>query len=133
METKENLDVLISSSNSAVGIVPDSITIEAGKCYATGSFISQGGSGETTIITSTMGVTPTETKISTITLGMNLNFLTPITIRINQTFVAEVQVVSDGQPIPDANVDWAALGGVIQLKTIKPTPKVLPKHNNPEI
>ena len=96
VETRENLDVLLSSSNSAVGIVPDSITIEAGKCYATGSFISQGGSGETTIITSTMGVTPTETKISTITLGMNLNFLTPITIRINQTFVAEVQGVSDG-------------------------------------
>ncbi len=62
-----------------------------------------------------------------------MTLLTPITIRINQTFVAEVQVVSDGHPIPDANVDWAALGGVIQLKTIKPTPKVLPKHNNPEI
>ncbi len=116
VEAGEDIEILLSSSNSAVGVVPETITIEAGKSYATSEFTSQGGSGETSIIASTMGIAPVTGQLAAITLGMNATLVTPITIRINQTFFAEIQLLSDGQPVPDAVVDWSALGGVILMQ-----------------
>ena len=113
VEAGEDIDILLSSSNSQVGTVPVSVTIEAGHSYATAPFTSQGASGEATVIATTMGIEPAEGAVSTIILGMNATLVTPITIRINQTFFTEIQVISDGQPVPGADVAWTALGGVI--------------------
>lgn len=116
VEASEDIDILLSSSNNEVGVVPESVTIEAGHSYATAPFTSQGGSGTASIIATTMGIAPAEGSISTIILGMNVTLFTPITIRINQTFYTEVQVISDGQPVSGADVDWTALGGVILMQ-----------------
>ena len=119
VEVGEDTTILLSSSNSDVGTVPDTVTIEAGKSYATVPFTSQGASGDVIVIASAMGVAPQEASLFAITLGMNATLITPISIRINQTFIAEVQILSGGQPVPDATVDWSALGGVIQQKDDK--------------
>ena len=113
VEAGEDIDIYLSSSNSDVGIVPESVTIKAGHSYATAPFTSQGGSGATTVIATSMGIAPKEAVLSAITLEMNATLVTPITLKINQTFLAEVQLISDGLPVSGATVDWTALGGVI--------------------
>lgn len=119
VEASEDFSVYLTSSNTDVGTLPESITIYAGNSYAIVPFQSGGRSGESALVAFGSGVEPAETLVETITFGLDLTLSTPFSISINQTFIATVQVSSGGVPVPDANIAWSALGGVILEEDLK--------------
>ena len=116
VETTEAFVVYLTSSNTDVGTLPESVTIDAGNSYVSVPFQSGGRSGESSLVVFSPGVEPAETFVETVTFGLNVTLSTPFSIRINQTFTATLQVSSGGEPVPNANVQWTALGAVIQME-----------------
>ena len=106
-------EIYLTSSNPLIGNVPETILVPMGSSYVSVDFTSTGVSGETRIFASMMGVIPSEQTIQTVTKEMNITLFTPTTIMINQTFTVEVQLESGGLPVPGAEIEWTALGGVI--------------------
>ena len=113
VEAGEDFDIYLTSSNTDVGTLPESITIDAGSSYVNVEFLSGGSSGESALAAFSPGVEPAETIVEAVTFEVNVTLSTPISIRINQTFTAVVQVTSGGEPVPGAEIEWSALGGVI--------------------
>ena len=113
VSARTDTEVYLTSTNPTVGDVPNSVFIRQGNSYATSEFTSTGLEGETNILASLMGVIPSEKTIQTVTKGMNITLSTPTTIMINQTFTVQVQLISNGLPVPGAEIEWTALGGVI--------------------
>jgi len=116
VEASEAFVVYLISSNTDVGTLPESITINAGNSYAHVPFLSGGRSGESSLVAFSPGVEPAETVVETVTFGLNVTLSTPFSIRINQTFTATLQVTSGGEPVPNAGVQWTALGAVILME-----------------
>ena len=110
---RTDTEVYLTSTNPTVGDVPNSVYIRQGNTYATAEFASTGIEGNTNILASLMGVIPSEKPIQTVTKGMNITLSTPSTIMINQTFTVQVELTSNGLPVPGAEIEWTALGGVI--------------------
>ncbi|RLI01491.1 hypothetical protein DRO31_06395, partial [Candidatus Bathyarchaeota archaeon] len=110
---RTDTEVYLTSTNPTVGDVPNSVYIRQGNSYAIAEFTSTGIEGNTNILASLMGVIPSEKPIQTVTKGMNITLSTPSTIMINQTFTVQVQLTSNGLPVPGAEIEWTALGGVI--------------------
>jgi len=113
VEASEDFEVFLTSSNTYVGTLPESITINAGDSYVNVPFRSGGVSGESALAAFSPGVEPAETMIEAVTFGLNVTLSTPTSIRINQTFTAVIQVTSGSEPVPGAEIEWSALGGVI--------------------
>lgn len=106
-------EVYLTSSNPTIGDIPSSVFILHGTSYTTVTFTSTGVAGETNILASMMGVIPSEKTFQTVTKEMNITLSTPTAIMINQTFTVQVQLSSGGLPLPGAEIEWTALGGVI--------------------
>jgi hypothetical protein len=112
-----DITVYLSSSSSQVGTVPVAGTIAKGSSYITVPFKATGRPGIATIIAATQGLEPSEAKIETVTLAMNVTLATPKSILLNQTFNVRVNVTSYGRPVEGAKVKWTALGGVLKQET----------------
>jgi len=113
VEASESLEVYLVSSDPNVGILPDSITINPGSSYAHVSFQSGGSSGTTSLSAFSPGVESAKTTVETVTYGLNVTLTTPLSIRINQTFIATIEVTSSGEAIPGAEIAWSVIGGEI--------------------
>ena len=113
IKTERDIPLYLSSS-ATIGDVPVSATISKGDSYATVPFTSTTRTGEATIVVATQGIEPSETRVQTIKLEMNMTLETPKTIMLNQTFTAQVNVTSYGYPVKGAEVKWNALGGVVK-------------------
>jgi hypothetical protein len=108
-----DITVYLSSSSPRVGTVPVSGTIDRGSSYITVPFKATIRPGTASIIVATQGLEPSEAKIVTVALKMNVTLTTPKSIVLNQTFTVQVNVTSFGQPVSGADVKWTALGGVL--------------------
>lgn len=117
--TETDTQIRLTSTNPNIGTVPGSLTIPLGKSYATAPLTSTNTSGQINILASMMGVTPSEKSLQTITKKFNMSLETPNIISINQTFTISVQLDSHGLPVEGADIEWTALGGVIQSEESK--------------
>ncbi|MBT3284920.1 Ig-like domain-containing protein [Candidatus Bathyarchaeota archaeon] len=113
VEPRDDFEIYLVSSNTDVGTLAESLTIEAGNSYATIPFLSGEQSGKTTLIAFSPGVEPQETRVETVTYGLNVTLTTPLTIRINQTFISTIKVASNGESVPGAEIVWSVIGGEI--------------------
>ena len=113
IEARKTTEIFLTSTNIEVGTVPASIIIPQGDSYSTASFTTTSTSGTTNILASMMGIRPSEKPLQTITKQFNMTLSTPNAIKINQTFTVQVELSSLGLPVPGAQIEWTALGGVI--------------------
>jgi len=113
VKARQDTEIRLSSSNTMIGSVPESVIIPQGSSYAIASFASTNVSGTTKILASMMGAIPSEKSVQTIVKRFNMTIRTPSIIKINQTSTIKVEVVSHGIPVEGANIKWTILGGVI--------------------
>jgi len=113
VEARRDTEIFLTSTDINVGTVPSLVVIPQGKSYSVARFTSLETSGSTNILASMMGVKPSETTIEVITQKFNMTMSAPNIIQINQTFTAQVELISAGLPVPGAQIEWTALGGVI--------------------
>ena len=116
---KTDTQIRLTSTNPNIGTVPRSLTIPLGKSYATAPLNSTTTPGQINILASMMGATPSEKSLQTITKKFNMSLETPNIISINQTFTISVQLDSHGLPVEGVDIEWTALGGVIQSEESK--------------
>ncbi|MBD3172793.1 hypothetical protein GF326_10005 [Candidatus Bathyarchaeota archaeon] len=116
---KTDTQIRLTSTNPNIGTVPGSLTIPLGKSYTTAPLNSTTTPGQINILASMMGATPSEKSLQTITKKFNMSLETPNIISINQTFTISVQLDSHGLPVEGADIEWTALGGVIQSEESK--------------
>ena len=113
VEARRDTEIFLTSTNADVGTVPSLVVIPQGNSYSVARFSSTEISGSTNILASMMGVKPSEKSMELVTQKFNMTMTAPNIIQINQTFTVQVELISSGLPLPGAQIEWTALGGVI--------------------
>ena len=113
VNARRDTEVTLLSTNTAIGLLPETALLPKDTNYITVSFQCTGLPGSTEITATAPSLEPAEATLETITKNFNLTLTTPPTIKINQTFTIQIQATAEGHPLPNVRVEWSALGGVI--------------------
>jgi hypothetical protein len=112
----EDINVFLSSSNTAIGTLAQFVIIPKGHYYTQVKVEPESKAGTISIASSARGFEPSSGALTTIELVMNATLTTTRPTKVNDTVTATILVNRLGAPIKGASVTWSVIGGVVNTQ-----------------